>query len=185
MSRRLGRNPVAAAVAALAVPLIAGEAAAQEVFAGIYAHEVDTPLTLRTNETGVDIELGYRLAPIEALRAIGRPAPYLVGSLNTAGDTSFAGAGLSWTLGKGRFYARPALGVVVHDGPSRRVDPVAARRTDLGSRVLFAPELGLGYRVTDKLAVEASWVHISQGRLFNWQQNPGIDMIGTRLVYRH
>lgn len=185
MNRGLGKTRLAAGGAALAALCLVSPAAAQEVFAGLYAHEVDTPLTLRTDESGVDIEVGYRFAPIEALRAIGRPVPYLIGSLNTAGDTSFVGAGLGWTLGKGRFYARPALGVVVHDGPSLRVDPVAARRTDLGSRVLFAPEFGLGYRVTDRFAVEASWVHISQGRLFNWQQNPGIDMIGARLVYRH
>jgi len=172
---------VLAAAAAL-VPT--APAAAQEVFAGLYAHEVDTPLTLRTEESGADIAAGYRFAPIEALAAIGKPAPYVIGSLNTAGDTSFAGAGLSWTIGKGPFYVRPAVGLVVHDGPSHRVSPLTGRRTDLGSRVLFEPEIGLGYRVSDKVSVEASWMHISQGRVFNWEQNPGIDMMGARLAYR-
>jgi hypothetical protein len=173
-----------ALAAALAACLFAAPAAAQEVFAGVYVHEVDTPLTLSTEENGADIAAGYRFAPIEALGFVGRPAPYVIGSLNTAGDTSFAGAGVSWTIGKGPVYLRPAVAVVVHDGPDHRVSPVTGHRTDLGSRVLFEPELGLGYRVTDRLAVEASWMHISQGRLFNWQQNPGIDMIGARLAYR-
>jgi lipid A 3-O-deacylase len=160
------------------------EAGAQEVFAGAYVHEVDTPFTLRVGEGGADLVAGYRFGPIAALAVVGKPAPYVIASLNTGGDTSFAGAGLGWTIGKGRLYARPAIGIVVHDGPDLRVDPVTGNRTDLGSRVLFAPELALGYRAGKRVSVEASWVHISQGRIFNGQQNPGIDMIGARLNYR-
>jgi hypothetical protein len=37
--------------------------------------------------------------------------------------------------------------------------------------------------VTDKVSIEASWVHISHARLFNSRQNPGIDMMGLRLVF--
>ncbi len=169
---------------ALAGAVLPAPLAAQEVFAGLYAHEVDTPLTLRTDESGVDLELGYRFAPIEGLHAIGRPAPYLIGSLNTAGDTSFAGAGLAWTIGKGRVYLRPGIGLVVHDGPALRIDPDTRQHYELGSRVLFEPEIAVGYRASERLAIEASWVHISQGRLFNYQQNPGIDMIGTRLAFK-
>lgn len=159
-------------------------AAAQEVFSGLYVHEVDTPLSLQVGEGGVDIVAGYRFAPIEALRVVGKPAPYVIGSLNSSGDTSFAGAGLGWSIGNGRLYARPAVGVVVHDGPGLRVDPLAGRRTDLGSRVLFEPEIALGYRVGERVSLEASWMHISQGRLFNGRQNPGIDMVGARVNLR-
>src|SRR5688572_7480274 len=116
-------------------------AAAQEVFAGVYAHEVDTPFTFQVDESGADIVAGYRFAPIEALRIIGGPSPYLVASVNTAGDTSFAGAGLSWTIGRGPLYVRPGVGLVVHDGPSNRVS--GGRHTELGSRVLFEPEIAL------------------------------------------
>jgi hypothetical protein len=115
------------------------------------------------------------------LRFIGKPAPYLIGSLNARGDTSFAGGGLSWKLGKGPVYVRPALGLVVQGGPRLRV-AVNGRRTDLGSAVLFEPEIALGTRLTDALSVEASWVHVSHARLFNSHQNPGIDMMGVRLV---
>jgi lipid A 3-O-deacylase len=170
--------------AALAAFSLASPAAAQEVFAGVYVHEVDTPFTLQVGESGADIALGYRFAPIDALGFIGKPAPYVVGSLNTAGDTSFVGAGLSWTIGKGPVYVRPGIGVVVHDGPDLRVDSVARRRTDLGSRVLFEPEIGVGYRLNESVSLEAHWMHISQARLFNRRQNPGIDMIGLRLNYR-
>lgn len=165
--------------ALLAVP-VAIPAAAQEVFTGVYAHAVDTPFTFDTGEGGVDVEVGYRLPRSAALGFIGRPAPYLLLSANTDGDTSFAGAGLSWKLGSGPVYARPEIGIVVHDGPSRRVRPDGTH-TELGSRVLFEPGIAIGTQLTPRLGLEASWVHVSQGRIFNAQQNPGIDMWGTRL----
>jgi hypothetical protein len=172
---------LAAAVAALAP----AAACAQEVFAGVYVHGVDTPFTLYTGEDGTDLELGYRFAPLKALHAIGSPSPYVIGSLNTVGDTSFAGVGLDWRFGlKGPLYIRPGVGIVVHDGPGHRVDYTRHEETDLGSRVLFEPELGLGYQLDPKLSFEASWTHISQGRLFNAHQNPGIDMWGVRANYR-
>lgn len=159
-------------------------ALAKEIFVGVYAHEVETPLSLSTNEEGADITVGYRFAPLKSLSVLGKPAPYLIGSLNTAGDTSFAGAGLSWTFGRGPIYVRPAVALVIHDGPEYRLDPLTLRRTDLGSRVLFEPEIGVGYRINERLAIEVSWMHISQARLFNGQQNPGIDMVGARLNIR-
>ena len=168
---------------ALALCTIALPAAAQELFGGIYAHAVDTPLSLDTGEHGIDLEAGYRFAPIEALAAIGRPTPYLIASLNTAGDTSFAGAGLSWKVGKGRIYLRPGIGLVINTGPAYRVNRATWIRTDLGSQVTFEPELAVGARLTPRLGIEASWVHLSHARLFNREQNPGLDMIGLRLIY--
>ncbi|MFM5894145.1 MAG: acyloxyacyl hydrolase [Novosphingobium sp.] len=172
------------ATAVLAAPLAAPPASAQELFGGVYVHAVDTPFTLDTGEQGTDIEAGYRFAPIEGLAPIGKPSPYVIVSVNTASGTSFAGAGLSWKIGKGPVYLRPGIGLVVNDTPSYRVDPVTGYRTDLGSRVLFEPELAIGTRISPRLGIEASWVHISHARLFNSQQNPGIDMMGLRLTYR-
>ena len=171
---------LAIAITAMA-GLVAAPAAAGEVFAGAYVHGVETPLTFYTGEDGADVQLGYRFEGIEALAAVGKPAPYLIASLNTGGDSGFAGAGLSWKLGKGPVYLRPGVGLVVHDGPSDRIDPVSGRHTELGSRVLFAPEVALGLKVSPRLAVEASWVHVSHAQLFNGTQNPGIDMMGVRV----
>lgn len=167
---------------ALLLALVASPAAAQEVFVGVYKHAVDTPFTLNSGEGGADIELGYRFGRLRALKVIGKPAPYLIASLNTRGDTSFAGGGLSWKLGCGPVYVRPGIGLIVNTGPHLRVGPDGIR-TDLGSPVLFEPELALGLRVSRRMAVEASWTHISNGQVFNHHQNPGIDMVGVRLAF--
>ncbi|MEB3416537.1 acyloxyacyl hydrolase [Alteriqipengyuania sp. WL0013] len=172
------------AIFALFAGLLTSTAQAQEVYGGVYAHEVETPLTFAVEESGVDLQFGYRFEREEALDFIGSPQPYLIASLNSEGDTSFAGGGLSWQVPLGRAaYVRPGLGLVVHDGPSLRVSEVTGKRTDLGSRVLFEPEIAIGARLSDRLSLEASWVHISHARLFNAQQNPGIDMMGLRLSY--
>jgi hypothetical protein len=104
--------------------------------------------------------------------------------VNLDGDTNFAGAGISWKAEVGPIYLRPGVGLVVHDAPSLRIDPVTRIRTDLGSRVLFEPEIAIGTQVNERLSIEASWVHISNARLFNSEQNPGIDTMGVRLNWR-
>ncbi|WP_165362154.1 acyloxyacyl hydrolase [Qipengyuania thermophila] len=162
----------------------ASPASAQEVFGGFYAHAVDTPFTLETGEGGAAVQFGYRFAPSRALAFAGSPEPYVFASVNTAGDTSFAGGGLSWKADLGPVYLRPGIGLVIHNAPALRVDEDTGLRTDLGSRVLFEPELAVGTRLTPRLAIEASWVHISNGRFFNQRQNPGIDTIGVRLNWR-
>lgn len=153
---------------------------ASEVFGGVLAHDIDSPLTLGGREDGADFQLGWRGERIRALGFIGAPSPYVFGSLHSGGDTHFAAAGVSWKIG-GRLFVRPGIGLAVH---SRRNDGVAdGIRTDLGSRVLFEPELGIGYQVSDQVAVEATWVHISNAQLLS-RQNPGMDSVGIRLTYR-
>ena len=154
-----------------------------ELFAGVYAHAVDTPLSFDVEEGGADTELGFRGAPITALKGVGSPAPYAFVSVNTAGGTDFVAAGLAWKVALGPVYLRPGVGLSLNNGPERRVD-ASGTRTDLGSRVLFAPELGVGVALGERASVEASWVHISGARLFNNEQNPGIDMFGVRVNWR-
>ena len=177
------RHTAALLCLSLAAAPVPASARGDEVFAGVYAHGVDTPLSFDTGEGGADIELGYRAAPIAALRAIGSPAPYAYVSVNTAGDTDFVAAGLAWKLDLGPVYVRPGVGLSLNNGPERRTDSTGLR-TDLGSRVLFAPELGLGVQLSERASLEASWVHISGARLFNAEQNPGIDMFGLRVNWR-
>ena len=152
-----------------------GAAHAAEVFGGVYAHAVGTPLSLSSSrESGVDFQLGYRGGAIFGVTGL---RPQVFGALNSKGDTSYAAAGLSWKFGD-RFYIRPGLGLAIHNGSDddfNRDDTIA-----FGSRVLIESEVGLGARVNDRLTLEASLVHLSHGQLFGGQ-NPGIDNIGLRL----
>jgi lipid A 3-O-deacylase len=156
--------------AALALP---SAAQAGELFGGLYVHDIDTPLTKSGFEGGADIQLGWRGG------RIGRTPlqPYIFGAVNTAGETNYAAVGLSAKFGD-RIYVRPGLGLAIHSGSAgnfQRTDRIA-----FGSRILFEPELGLGFRASDRLSVEASWVHMSHAQLFG-RQNPGIDNIGLRV----
>jgi hypothetical protein len=163
-----------------ALALIATPTHASELFGGLYAHDVDTGLTKSGFEDGVDLELGWRGERIGWLKAVGAPSPHAFVSVNTAGDTHFAAAGISWKIGR-QFYLRPGIGLAVHTGPGKVVP--GDERIDFGSRILFAPELGVGARVSEQVSVEASWVHLSHAQLFG-PQNPGLDTIGVRLNYR-
>ena len=156
--------------AALALP---SAAQAGELFGGLYVHDIDTPLTKSGFEGGADIQLGWRGD------RIGRTPlqPYVFGAVNTAGETNYAAVGLSAKFGD-RIYVRPGLGLAIHSGSAgnfQRTDRIA-----FGSRILFEPELGVGFRASDRVSVEASWVHMSHAQLFG-RQNPGIDNIGLRV----
>lgn len=157
-------------------------AQADEIYVGIAAHQVLTPLAADTGSEGVDLQAGYRAGRIAALSFIGKPSPYIMASINIDGGTSFAAAGLNWKFGD-KFYLRPGIGLAVHDGPKLRFAPDGSQ-TQLGSRVLFVPELAIGIRLSKRVDLEASWVHLSHARIFSSVQNPGLDSIGMRLVVK-
>lgn len=170
------------ALSALGLLTAVQPAAAQEIFIGVAAHEVDTPLSTRIFEEGTDFQAGYRGKRIEALSAIGAPSPYIFASVNSAGDTSLVAAGLSWKIGD-ELYLRPGIGLAIHDGPSQRF-AADGSQIQLGSRILFEPELAVGIQLSERIGIEASWVHVSHAQLFNSRQNPGLDIIGARLVIK-
>jgi hypothetical protein len=170
----------AALLLAPALALAAGPARGSELFVGLLAHDVETPLSKGGREGGFDVELGWRGDRIRALGFIGAPTPYAFVSAATGGGTHVAAAGLSWRIG-GRLFARPGIGVAIHTRSSRGV--AGGLRTDLGSRILFEPEIGLGVEVSERLAIEATWVHVSHAQLLS-RQNPGMDSIGIRLTFK-
>lgn len=160
--------------AALTVPAHAGE-----VFGGLFVHDVDTPLTFSGVESGADVQLGYRWG---ALMNGNGPQPYVFAAVNTAGETHYAAAGLSYKFGD-KVFIRPGLGIAVHTGSAANVDHEGHDHIDFGSRVLFQPELGLGFRINKRMTLEASWVHMSHATLLSGQ-NPGIDNFGARLSWK-
>ena len=166
------------AIAAVVAASASTPAHAGEVFGGLYAHDVKTPLTRSGEESGVDFQLGYRGGRIGKTPL----QPYIFGALNSAGDTSYAAVGLSARFGK-RIYVRPGLGIAIHNGSAEKFQDLSNDKIDFGSRVLFEPELGIGARISSRVTIEASWVHMSHAQIFG-RQNPGIDNIGVRLNVR-
>jgi lipid A 3-O-deacylase len=166
-------------VLALALALAGSPARASELFGGLLAHDVDTPLSKGGRESGLDLQFGWRGGRIGALGFIGAPAPYAFVAAASSGGTHVAAAGLSWRIG-GRLFARPGVGIAVHSRSSH--GSIGGIRTDLGSRVLFEPEFGIGYQLSERVAIEGTWVHVSHAQLFS-RQNPGMDSIGIRLTF--
>jgi len=168
---------IAIALGALCLSTLASAPAqAGELFGGLYVHDLDTPLTRSNIESGVDVQIGWRGGRIGSTPL----QPYAFAAVNTAGETNYAAAGISAKFGK-QLYVRPGVGIAVHTGSSgnfQRTDKIA-----FGSRVLFAPELGVGVQLSERVSVEASWVHLSHAQLLGGQ-NPGIDNIGMRINVR-
>lgn len=156
----------------------AAPAQADELWLGVYDH--DATIAQTSFEGGADIKAGWIGERIERLRVIGRPSPHLLVSKSLSGHTDYAAAGLNWTFGK-TWYLRPGIGIAVNNGPSRAVRN--GRRVDLGSRVTFEPELAVGWRLSSRVAMEASWIHLSHAMLAS-DQNRGMDSIGVRLLVR-
>ena len=165
--------PLAACTLAISAPSSAGE-----LFGGVFVHDVESPLTLGGVEQGMDVQVGYRWD------RIGRTPlqPYLFGAVNTSGETHYAVAGLSAKFGK-RFYIRPGVGIALHSGDNRDFDEPGDDNVEFGSSILFAPELGLGFVISERASVEASLVHLSHAQLFGGQ-NPGIDNVGIRFNWK-
>ena len=159
---------------------ITGAAPAQagEVFGGLYVHNVNTPISYGSPEGGLDVQLGYRGDGVTGLKL----EPYIFGALNTKGDTSYAAVGLSRKFGD-NIYIRPGIGLAVHTGSAAKFENPFNDRIEFGSRILFEPELGIGARISQRMTIEASWVHMSHATLFS-RQNPGIDNIGARFNFK-
>ncbi|WP_430425481.1 acyloxyacyl hydrolase [Phenylobacterium sp.] len=184
----------------LAAAAIAGPAAAGEVFAGVYAHDVDDGISYGKFEDGAQIVVGARTTALDELEFLGRARVHLLAGVNTSSGTNYVATGLSWRFDLNeRLYIQPGIGVAVHDGrvnlpspnapgltPEERLKRISDRQTklDLGSRVLFEPELSLGWKATPRLSMELSWIHVSHARLAG-HYNPGLGDVGVRLIYRY
>lgn len=188
------------ALAALAVAVFAAPATAGEVFTGVYAHDIDDGISFGKFEDGAQIVTGVRTTALDELKFLGRPRVHLLVGVNTSGGTNYLASGLAWRFPLSeRLYVQPGIGLAIHDGrvnlpspdepgltPAERLKRLNDFQTklDLGSRVLFEPELSIGWKATRRLSVEVSWIHLSHGKLAG-DYNPGLGDIGLRLLYRY
>ena len=158
-------------------------AGASEAWLGVFGHDLPVGVADCCFEHGADLQPGLRTGPLVAAPPFGDLRLYALGSANTAGGVPFAAAGAAWRFPIGRtgLYLQPGLGAAVQFGSDAKYQ-VRPDRLYLGSRVLFEPELSLGWRVDRRWAVEATYLHLSHAQLAG-RQNPGLDDVGMRAVY--
>jgi len=169
---------ISALFAAFLACLWAAPAQADEIFGGVYVHDIKSPLTKSGVEGGVDLQVGWRGDPLTSLKI----QPHAFVSANSAGNTHYAAVGISRKFGD-RIYVRPGVGLAVHSGSAGKHQITGNDEIEFGSRILIEPELAVGTRINERMTIEASWVHLSHAQLFA-KQNPGMDSVGLRLNYR-
>lgn len=125
------------------------------------------------------------------------PEPYIVGALNTAGDTNFGGVGLSWDFQLGRrglWEFESSFGYIIHDGEIDIPFPdapgnLANQAFDdenilFGSRDLFRSTFGINRHLDEHWGVSFYYEHLSHGQILGSGRNQGADSLGGRIYYR-
>ncbi len=171
----------------------------EEVRAGVLAHNISVGINPgnENQESGVNIEAEIVFgSPLPTgWTWTGRPRPYLVGSVNTAGDTSFGGFGLLWNFDFGRddkWSFEPGIGYIVHNGaidlPFPAGDPRATEFDEnnilFGSRDLFRTSIALNRHLGERWGVQVIYEHLSHGQIIGQGRNQGNDSVGGRVYYR-
>jgi len=184
-----------ASLAFAALPAsVASAQIVEEVRLGVMEHNVCvTDCDNANKEDGPDLNGEAVFASPELFNLVGSPRPYVIASINTAGDTSYGGAGLQWRWAFADGWAfEPGVGYVIHDGEldfrypqgDPRNDPISSSKIYFGSRDLFRTSLALSRDVTDKWGVQVLFEHMSHGQIIGEGRNQGIDNVGVRVFYR-
>jgi len=170
----------------------------EEVRAGVTFHDLGWTTTNAAGDEEKSVAFNAEIifAEPKFLKWALSPQPYVGGTLNVEGETSYGGAGLLWRQNLGdKFYGDFAFGVVVHDGVLDFGDALATARERgssnsfryainknwYGSRILFRQQITLGINLSEDWAAEGFVEHISHGGLLSRGPNEGSDAAGLRV----
>ena len=108
------------------------------------------------------------------------PRVHVGGSVNLGGKTSFAYAGLTWTVDvTPSWFVEATFGGAIHDGATGPgIDPT---RNALGCSPLFRESASVGYRLNSNWSVMATIEHLSNAGLCD--RNRGLTNLGARIGY--
>lgn len=169
------------------------QAQISEVRGAIMAHNIETNVSKNAGkEDGPDLQVEVLWNSPDWLKFAFSPRPSVVASLNTQGETSFAGIGLDWTFPvSDSITIDPYLGYVIHNGdplenPYAPADSVRrakfnAEELALGSRDLFRLGVAVGYRHSETWTSYLVYEHLSHGHILGGSKNQGLDNVGIRL----
>ena len=162
---------------------------------GLLVHSVPaSDIKNSDKESGLDIQAQVNFTPPGFFKYALSPEPYLIATLNTNGDTSYAGFGFQWDFGfLEKWHFNPAVGYVIHTGdtnePYTRADPRYQAYLDehllLGSKDLFRLALAVSREIGPNLEAEISLEHLSHGFIIGDGRNQGLDNAGVRLIYKY
>jgi lipid A 3-O-deacylase len=103
------------------------------------------------------------------------------GMLNFGGKTSYAYAGVAWTLPlTQRWFLEPMFGGAIHNG-ELNLPGISPDRLSLGCHQLFHTGLSSGYRLSENWTVLLTWEHLSNGGLC--VRNQGINNLGAKIGF--
>jgi lipid A 3-O-deacylase len=168
--------------------------ALEELRLGVMAHNIQVIDGKNAGkEDGPNIEAELVFGTPDFLSWAGNPNPYVMASVNVAGETSFAAVGLNWDIKLADGWEiEPGFGYGVHNGeidnPFPNGSPEAQTFQDehvlMGSRDVFRTSLSLTRDLTDSLAVQLTYEHLSHGQILGNGRNQGLDEAGVRLAWK-
>ncbi len=144
-------------------------------------------------EDGLNVEAELVFASPDMFRYVLSPRPYVIGSFNTAGDTSYGGVGLIWNWGFAQGWSlEPSLGYVIHDGATKSPYPQGDPRSNafasnnllLGSEDLFRTGLAVNRDFGPNWGLQLQYEHLSHGQILGNGRNQGLDSLGIRAYWR-
>lgn len=184
---------IAAFGAALAMAP-AANAGVNEVHVGVMAHNVCViNCDNADKESGPNVEFQVSFDSPGFLAWAGSPQPYVMASVNTAGDTSFGGVGLEWRWDFAEGWAlEPGFGFAVHDGETNNPYPNGSPEAEafndehvlLGSETLFRTSIGLTRDLPGPWEAQLFYEHLSHGQILAHGRNQGLDEVGIRVGYQ-
>lgn len=109
------------------------------------------------------------------------PRPHFGGSLNFDGRTSFAYAGLTWTVDvTPRVFLEASLGGAIHNGNTNRLT-LGPNEAALGCSTLFRESGSVGVRLSAQWSLVATVEHLTNGGACS--ENRGLTNVGARIGY--
>ncbi len=161
------------------VPVALQSSFVSEVRFGTFAHDPWSP-ERGSGNLHLEVLFAKPFTPADLFTSYFVPRPHIGGSLNLGGATSFAFAGLTWTVDiTERVFVEASFGGAIHNGETGRVIPTD--RSALGCSPLFRESASVGFRLSQNWNVMATVEHLSNAGLCH--QNRGLTNIGARFGY--
>jgi lipid A 3-O-deacylase len=151
-----------------------------EVRLGFSAQDPSGAESGSANLTG-EILFAKPFTPADLFTSYFIPRPHIGGSLNFDHKTSFAYAGLTWTVDvTSRIFVEGSFGGAVHNGSTSDFFTPSDRQA-LGCSPLFRESGSVGVRLSANWSVMATVEHMSNAGFCS--DNRGLTNVGARLGY--